>query len=517
MISYDDEVEFCTCPMCETEEYKHPDRKQTTMALINPYTTPAVPVKIKINVGACIDIATGTFLKGVRGEHILNGGLPTFMGIIGGGNSFKSTLMHYTSLTALSRMPKQSSLETYDCETNIEEWHLKTFADRIPEFAGEDLINGTGRWKIVDKRDTSGTEWYNAQKKFLAEKRKEKSWLVKTPFVQRDGVTPLEIITPTFGQIDTLTEFTSDDVDDINDKAELGDKDANIIHMRQGLSKLRILSDAPHLNGGSYNFMTMVAQLGREHQMQNTGPGGMQPVKSTQHLKGGFKIKGVTEKFLFTPLVCWWCEEGKVLLNAGTKGPEYPRDTNDDLSLDTDLNVVRIKTTRGKSGKSGLPINLVVSQSEGVLASLTEFHHIKEMGRYGLEGNNTTYALNLLPDVKLMRTTVRGKIDKDPILRRALNITSEMCQIDYLWHHAKPVMCTPKELYDDLKAMGYDWSVLLNTRGWWTTLENEAGFPPFLSTWDLLLMRVGEYVPFWFTEEQKAAIDLSKAKKRTGF
>ena len=60
----------------------------------------------------------------------------------------------------------------------------------------------------------------------------------------------------------------------------------------------------------------------------------------------------------------------------------------------------------------------------------------------------------LLPDVKLSRTTIRSKIDENPQLRRVLNITSEMCQMDQMWHGIDELMCTPKELYDDLIKLG---------------------------------------------------------------
>jgi hypothetical protein len=487
------------------------------MALINPNTIATAPVKVMINIGACMDISTGTFLKGTRGEHVLNGGLPALMGIIGEGNTFKSTLEHFVSFTALSRMNPECAGETYDTESNVHEPHLKMHYDRIPEFKGEDILD-TGRWKVIDKTSgdngTPGNVWFAQHKTFLNEKRKDKRNRLATPFRDRDMVTPLKIVTPTFSELDSFTEFSTDDVEAIKNSNELGDKKNNIINVRQGLSKYQLLGELAALNSGAYDYMVTTAHVGADGGMEQSGPPGMPQEKKLQHLAAGKKIKGTTEKFMFATLTCWWCIRARTLINQGTKTPEYPRDTDDDLQLDTDLNEVKIKTVRGKSGKSGHPIDLIVSQTDGVLPSLTEFHHIKEMGRFGLEGNNTSYALSLLPEVKLMRTTVRGKIDSDPVLRRALNITSEMCQIDYLWHHAKPIMCTPKELYDDLKAMGYDWSVLLNTRGWWTTLENEVNHPPFLSTWDLLLMRLGEYIPFWFTPEQKAAIDLSKAKKR---
>jgi len=111
--------------------------------------------------------------------------------------------------------------------------------------------------------------------------------------------------------------------------------------------------------------------------------------------------------------------------------------------------------------------------------------------------------------VKLGRTTVRNKIDNDPLLRRALNITSEMCQMSYLWHTVRPeFQITPKQLYDKLIAGGFDMSVLLNTRGWWTHSLGEKGELPYLSTRDLLRMTLPKedrdyYYPYWLESDKK--------------
>jgi hypothetical protein len=173
-----------------------------------------------------------------------------------------------------------------------------------------------------------------------------------------------------------------------------------------------------------------------------------------------------------------------------------------------------VRQLRSKSGPSGMAFKLIVSQQEGVLDSLTEFHFIKSEKRWGLGGNVQNYWLEFCPDIALSRTAIRKKIDAHPELRRGLNLAAEMLQIAYLWHDVAPELeCTPKELYDDLIAMGYDWKVLLNTRGWWAP-EGIHDDIPFLSTMDFMRMRVGLYIPYWFTPEQKAKIDLSKAQPK---
>ena len=475
---------------------------------------PIPAVKVLINIGAGLDIPTGEYIEGRHGEYILNGGLAPLTGVVGFGNNFKSTFMHFMMLMAMARICKYSTGGTYDTEVNIHLWYLIRIMSHILELNGENLID-TGRWVITDKTRYSGNEWYKLKKAFLENKLKNASKIeIDTPFWNKDRTGPFKISIPTFDEIDSFSEFETDDVIEMQDENELGESGGNTIPMRQGLAKMRLLMEAPRLNAGSYNYLLMTAHIGKESTMQKGAGGKEVPVVKLKHLKNGDKIKGVTDKFTFITHNCWHCYNSSPLINQGTKGPEYPRDSNDDTNLDTDLNTVSIRNLRSKSGISGMSQMLVVSQSEGVLPSLTEFHYIKEMNRYGLEGSNISYALSIYPDVKLSRTTVRGKIDSDFKLRRALNITSEMCQMDELWHHLpEGLLCSPKELYDDLKAMGYDWDMILSeTRGWWTTDEDHP--LKFLSTMDLLRMRKGLYHPYWMKPLAKV-VELKTKEQKT--
>lgn len=475
-------------------------------------------VKLMLNIGALMDIPTGTFIEGRFGEYILLGGLGALTGIVGIGNNFKSTLMHFQMLTAMARMSVNATANTYDTEVNIHEWHLVKMIERIfGEALGVANLNDeriaefvenileTGRWVITDKTVYSGNEWYEILKTWLESKRKNSAKLsVATPFWNRGRTGPLMVAQPTFTEMDSFTEFETDDVIEMQDENELGDSGGNTIHMRQGLAKLRLLMEAPRLHGGAYNYLMMTAHLGKESTMQKSGGGRDVPITKLKHLKNGDKIKGTTDKFTFVTNNCWHAYDAKPLINDGTKGPEYPRNSDDNLKLDTDLNIVQVRQLRGKSGPTGMAISILVSQQEGVLSSLTEFHHIRETKRYGMvSGSGSNYNLALLPSLNLQRTTVRGKIDTDPVLRRALNITSEMCQMDYLWHHlGNDLVCAPSDLYADLRDMGYDWDVLLATRGWWT-MDNEKHPIPFLSSMDLLRMRVGLYHPYWYDAKLK--------------
>lgn len=470
---------------------------------LNPGFQRALPVKPAINIGALFDIPTGIYITGLDGESILNGGLASITAVVGIGNNFKSTIAHYMNLSALDKIMSvsTSSLSTYDTEINISEPELKRFySNRFPNFKGKDLIH-EGVWSITDKTCYYANEWYEVFKKFMKDKKASEKIHYNTPFPDRDGKTLMKFPVPTFTEIDSFSEFETSDVADIQNKNELGDSGGNTVHMRKGLAQTRFLMELPALIGAGGGYLTLTAHVGKKIEMA-TGPMPVAPEKKLQHLKNGDAIKGVTTKFFFLLHNCWHAKNAAPYINQTTKAAEYPRDGEDALAGDTDLNIVTLTQLRGKNGPTGYSINLLVSQKEGVLASLSEFHYCKTNGRWGLGGNDRNYWLDLYPDVKLMRTTVRGKLDNDPLLARAMNITSEMLQISQYWPaFPKDLMCTPAQLYEDLKKLGYDINDLLNTRGWWT-LNNKDYHVPMLTTLDLLKMRAGQYFPYWMNPDK---------------
>lgn len=470
---------------------------------LRPKFNATPPVKVMFNIGACMDIPTGEYLTGKYGESILNGGLGFVTGMVGTGNNFKSTISHYMVLSAMSKIwwSVKSALSTYDTEINIHESRLKYFVNQFPEFEGMDLIDNS-YWIITDRSKYYANEWYEIYKEHLKDKVKNADkYSVVTPFLDRDK-TNLKIIAPTFTEVDSFSRFETEDVGKLQDDNELGESGGNTIHMRQGLAKKRFLMEAPTLTASSYNYLILTAHVGKEIQMA-TGPMAPPPTKKLHYLKNGDKLKGVTDDFFFLTHNCWQAVKTEILMNQNTKAPEYPKDANDDLAGDTDLNAVTLRQLRSKSGPSGYQIEVIVSQRDGVLPSMTEFHNIKNSGRFGISGTLQHYSLDLYPDKKVQRTTVRSVIDSDPKFRRALNITSELLQIyNFYNHYEEGFVCSPKVLYDDLKEKGYDWDILLQTRSYWT-INNDKHPVPFLSTMDLLNMRAGTYHPYWLDSDKK--------------
>ena len=469
----------------------------------------ARPLKIFINLRAGLDIVTGRYVKGKYGESILNGGLANLSGITGSGNNFKSTIMHYMTVTAQCRL-LNSRMLTYDTEMNIQEWRLTELAEQAQLQSGyptRDLLV-SGEWAVTDRSRYSGNKWYEQVREGMKLRRDkpDKNEFVTTPFLDRDGKSLLKMLYADIVEIDSFSEIQTDAIEKMQDEAEVGESGQNAVSLKQGQHKNQILMELPGLTVGSDTYMFLTAHFGDQYNLNPRAT----PDKKLATLPADKKMKGVPEKFTFVTQNCWWTKSTKPLLTEDSKRtPLYPRNERDDRKGDTDLHRVTLVQLRGKSGPTGIVVDLIVSQTLGVLPALTEFHYIKECNRFGLEGNNVNYHTVLLPNVNITRTNIRRLLDTNPKLNRAVNILAELCQMQEYWFHLDKVFITPKELYEGIKAKGYDWDFILsNTRGYWILEEDIRPQGLFLSTMDLINMVVpgpdGKcYHPYWLEDDKR--------------
>lgn len=457
--------------------------------------------KILINIGATLDVPTGSYVTGAKGESILNGGLSKLTGVIGVGNNFKSSISHYMMLSAANKIyaTTPTAMTTYDTEVNVDIYTLEKIAERF-SYLPPEIVTGGQTWIITDKATECASTWFSKISQYCEIKAKDKADKVKfTAFLNPYTKETLEIPIPTFGEIDSLTEFEPKaSMDKVADNIE----DSNTVFLNSGAFKTKVLSQMPRLTNISNTFFIVTAQVGGKIDMA-TGPAKYsQPSRKLQYMKSGDDIKGVTSKFTFLTSNAWQAHTASALINPTTKQAEYPKSNKE--VLETDLNIVKLTQMRSKSGPAGYTLNILVSQTDGVLPTLTEFHNVKTNGKFGIDGNDRSYWMVLYPDVKLSRTTVRSLTDEDPLLQRAINITSELLQLHkFHQRYAKfDLLCTAEELYKDLTDLGYDWGMILKTRGWWAIDQYSTNLRPFLSTLDLLKMRKGLYTPYFLNEDK---------------
>ena len=455
-----------------------------------------VSVKPMMNAGALLDIPTGTYITGEKGESILNGGIPSIIGTAGPGNSFKSTFIHYLSLTVADRYKYSDincPIHTHDTEDNMifNFPRLNKLATYMQYLTNEPLYDASV-WSVISKSEMASDKWIEVvHKKILEKIKNKKEYIIYNGYVNRLNGDKIKLPKPNIIEIDSFSELEPETTEDIVLDGKINN--SNTMFMQQGLFKAKVMKDLPRLANNSNTTFILTAHIGEEINMAS-GPFSPQPTKQLQHMKAGQKIKGVVGKILYLSSHFYLITYSNTLINQSTKMPEYPLEKEDNS---TDLNIIKVKQLRSKTGPSGYVIEIVVSQVEGVLPSLTEFHYIKS-DRFGFIGNMVNYSLALYPDVKLSRTKIRTLINKDKKLRRAINIQSELKQMKTFMRQYRNILCTPEELYEGIKEKGYDWDdILENTRGWYTP-NNYKGDLKFLSTLDLLKMRAGTYTPFWY-------------------
>lgn len=464
----------------------------------------APDVRPWLNVGCLLDVPTGVIYRGKRGNSIVNGGLPKITGVGGRGNMYKSTISHHYSLSALAKYIR-SILVAHDTEGSGSPMRYCTLAQGFEEIAGLDLVR-EGRLSFSDLTVMFGSKWFDQLRALVSMKIKDpKTYIRETPFLDASGK-PIMAMLPTIGELDGISQMTIEEVSKLYDKAEVGDSELNAEAMRSSMAKNQMLLQMPYLTGSGGLYMLITAHVGDEIIMDKYAG----DKKKLSFMKGNIKFKATPEKFTFLTDVLLYCRSLEILINQTTKAPEFPRDANDNIKGDTDLQAITVQYLRNKQGKTGGTFDIVVSQSEGVKEGLTNLRYLRQNKEtssspgWGMGGHDKGYYCELYPEVKMQRTTARRLCDNDYKLNRAMEITAEIHQLLHNSHHRleSKYYCTAEELYTQLKAAGYDWDVLLETSKHWCYTEDEDDRRPELSTVDILRMRLPKddpdyYKPYW--------------------
>lgn len=450
------------------------------------------------NVGGLFDLQTGRYQRGKRGESILNGGMDRTEGVTGPGNSMKSTLMHYRLLMVLLRYANASGF-CYDTENSATRDRFISLANFIDPTGklGESLREEYGRFSFTSASEHNGTEWFDIFREGALARIKEEK-LIETPFVDDMG-RPLMTYSPVIGEIDSLSTFNTDATIKKRDKESVGDAKMNPLNMTNQGGKSQLIDMLPVITGRAAISVMMSAHMGDVIVMDEYNG----PSKKLAFVKNTRKMKKTPENFTFLTGNLFEIRDLKRLTNQGTKLSEFPRNEYDTDKDNTDLMIATVIPIRTKSGITGIPVEYIISQTDGLQASLTEYWYCKNHDRFGLSSNPVTQYFEIYPDVKFTRNNLRAKLREDPLLVRAAEITADLCQINNLHPElALSHLVEPKELYEGLKKKGYDWNVLLSTRGYWV-FDQYTHPVPFLSTKDLLEMYKGTYHPYWMDDNKQ--------------
>lgn len=452
-----------------------------------------------INIGCLLDVTTGHYHRGRYGEHILNGGASRLDGIAARPNNFKSAFAMYRN-TMIRRACRQAYGITYDSEGTLSPIQRLEAASRQDSYLRSIDWENDNQYFFTDLTAYNGDTFFELFRSKLREKEKNaKAWTYTTPFIDESG-NFLPAMYPTVGLIDSFSRLQTSAVEEIYDKNKAGESGANTDAMTNGKAKKQMFNQLPGICSRNACYMAMTAHVKDVINVEAYPT----DKRNLSHMKKDTVLEGVSNGFYSLPNNVWQVVQNKPLLNRD-KMPEYPWDNKTAVQGDTDLVALTFINLRGKGGMSGFPLTVLATQSDGLLADLTNFHHCKSHDYFGIGGNKQNYYMELCPDVALSRTKVRQKIDESEQLRRAIELTSEILQIFQFHRHIDSHLhCDMATLFNDIKSLGYDWDMLLNTRGYWVFNEEIADHDkPFLSAMDLLKMRVKEYHPFWLKDDKK--------------
>jgi hypothetical protein len=468
--------------------------------------TPAPYIRPRPNIGGGLDIPYGRFYKGAYGDSILSGGYTNFLGVGGRGNTFKTLLTITICIIELLRQD-ETTLVIYDTEVNFEWERLKDICASVG--ADFDKLIDSGRIVLTSAAEHMGNEWWSLVTAESLERAKDKSLKRVTPFLNRDGK-PIAVVLKRTHFMDSLSEFTTDAIQDIYKKNEIDDAAATTDAMRDGGIKTRMIKQIPAYTAMANMSVFCTAHVGDEIKISQYDAFKQQLMA----MKKGLKFKGCPEKFTFMTSLCWVIGQASPVLHDSDKTPKFPSSGFKDKTGDTDLQELDFMVARSKHGPSGHNYSLLISQSQGFLPELSNYYNIMarkdKFGLTGPEGIHKNYRLDLYPDVLLKRTEIRDLTKADAKLACALELTYNLCQMyDYWVNFPREDVVQPKDIYAKLIEMGYDWDSLLQTRNWWTydDYKHPVGR---LTSLDLINMYFGRYVPYWWDKKNKP-IDLTKA------
>ena len=466
----------------------------------------APDVRTCLNVGSFFDILSGTPIKGKWGNTLINGGLWPTDGIVGPNNSFKSTISKHKLLAVMNNYTYSTGI-TLDTEVSGTGGHrynqLALAFNRLRDY---DFTDGS-RWVYITNAEMYGDDFWMMVKKYAdqktAKENKKKNTLT-TPFTDKNN-DYIKSLIPTVIEIDSISQLSTKAVEEKMADVTAGDSKRNMEDMANAKAKSKIVRDMPVLCNSAGLYIISTAHVGEKKDLDQYNPS----MQKFQGMKGNRTVKYIPEAYQFNMNNLFEIVVARPLMNQTTKAPEFPKEPGDEFKGDTDLMELTINVLRGKAGSTNMIFPLLCSQREGLLEGLSDFWFLK-CNKWGFtdDSNDRSYAVCLYPDCKLSRTTVRKKIDEDPKLRRALRLQTDLLLLKVTHKTGlsfpEERICSPKELYDDIKLLGYDWDELLDTVNEWRFQEEEQD-KPTLTIYDLLNMRAGVYKPYWQQEEWKKA------------
>lgn len=460
---------------------------------------------INLNISPLFDLINGNYYKGADGVTYLNGGMSDNNALAGGNNTQKTGKIVFELCRFLKRFPL-GLVFYYDTESTLDITRIAKQIDKDFGIAGyffDKIFNKTFIYK--NKKDEfDGADYHNFIKgyyKAFKENQGDKTNYMKTVFIADDGGA-MEIPIPVMMICDSLTEtrFNQATIKFAEEDIDSGGKQ-NTRDMNFGNLKRVLFEDASDLGGPSGMKLYWVGQVQDVINLTN-GP----LEKQSVFIRQGKKIAKCPKAILNMPHLGFEILKGLPLKND--QDWLYPSPDGKDTVVingkeNPDLLIYTFTMFRNKGGSSGVQLSFIGSQGGGIQEGLSMYHTLKSYKYWGMQvGSNVSHGCDLLPDVKVGRTTIRKELDTNYKLYRAISICYQMWFMQsFNLTLDKKFIISPEELYQKIIEQGYDWDDMLNTVDYWHCDPSETR--PSLSTLELLLIALGERKPYWHNKKLK--------------
>lgn len=423
-----------------------------------------------LNTGTIMDFATGTFYQGLNGKYYLNGGLSIISSIIGKAETFKSTIALSYFAKVLNNYPCIDGV-CYDTEFSIPDvMRINSLNNNIEDYSD--------RIYLCDKSTFNMIEFYDFIKGIAEEKKKKrKSLLVETPFINKKTGKPYVSIFPTIVCIDSWTLMQSSQEADIYEKGGLGDSKTNTAFMVDGNKKTQMMRQLPRIAFDAGIYFIPTAHIGGNINMNPYAPVN----KDLVNMKASDSIKGAGSQFTFLSSNVLETRKCKVLQDSNKKCLFPGR-----VSSNMELTEVMLMVDKCKNNQSGNMFPHVVSKTFGIQQTLDYYSLLKDFNMFGLDGK-TEQTCIMKPKVVFSRKTIRDIIVDDYEFARGLELLGQLCYIKYFWTIDKKVKTLTAKRFIDLinKSKKFDMQEVLNTEGTWSFNKTKRD-RKYLSIFDIL-------------------------------
>jgi len=443
----------------------------------------SAPMSVSFNTDSIFDLQSGYAVQGYDGMYYINGGWGnTISGVHGFGGMYKST--HAGSLLVRSASIYDVQLVIGDSEDAI-----SRDKERLQRMGGDHPISigkeGTPNQLVcLDCKMEYDLDTFFSFLHDLGETRlkRRKELTFTTPFIDFATGERVKTWSPMPIFMDSITEmYSNDEMTQV--AVGLDDKKTKTVYMMDANKKTIFLRWMSKFCA-KYGFVCCAtAHYGAEINMDAYGPS----PKQLQYMKQGFKVKGAGSKFTFLTSPQYQIVSCKVLEDDKHEAWYKLGDTGP-----TDINEVAVMLQRCKNNSSGSTFNYVISQSNGLLAAVTDYNYLRANKLFGLTGNLQNHQLTMYPDHNITRNTVRELSNNDKKMCRALQLTAQLLFIQQNWNMDRmpfPVDIEPQKFVDTIMSGKNPLTMdrLLCSRGYWLPAEMETKeTPEYVSIFDAL-------------------------------